>query len=126
MLLDGDHVQMAVVKALLILVVGFAAFAVINWAWVVWLPVLAMVNEDYGGRWGLAALIALFALAGGIGLALWKLQDRLTTGASGRGRPAADVLYCQRCGAPARLSDQFCASCGGTHLAMRRPKLAQP
>ncbi|HEV2125452.1 MAG TPA: zinc ribbon domain-containing protein [Chloroflexota bacterium] len=112
---------MSFFRSIGLVLIGFAALALLAWGWVVWLPLVNTVSADHGPTWGYAALGAALAGTSVVAWGLWKLQDLLTLREGGGGGRTPVQLYCQRCGHPAAQRDTFCNNCGDRRFGTRRP-----
>jgi len=106
-----------------IMLVGFAAMAIVAWGWGWWLAWAMNVGEEHGPVWRGVAIVAMALLNVGLAVLLFRWQARMSRWMDfGTGRRApADRLYCQRCGESQPLSAMVCAVCGGTRLGVSRP-----
>ena len=119
--------MLAFLRTLGLALIGLLAMGVLYWGWIWWLAWAMNVGEEYGPEWRWVALAGGLVATVAAAWALFRLQDRVTRPFDYRSGPSApaDRLYCQRCGAEVPRSSPVCGHCGGTLLAMRRPKPAQ-
>ena len=106
-----------------VLLLGFAAMALIAWGWTWWLAWAMEIGEEHGPSWRWAAVTAMATINLAAAVLLYRLHDRITSRLDYRlGRRAPrDRLFCRRCGAPAPADQVLCAICGGTQFGLSRP-----
>jgi hypothetical protein len=111
-----------------VMLIGFAAMAIVAWGWGWWLAWAMYVGEEYGPNWRIVALVSMAALNVAAGWGLFRLQDRLARKMDFRMGPRAprDRLFCQRCGAAAEASAAACSVCGAARFGLRPPAAPAP
>jgi hypothetical protein len=91
------------------------------------LPVAGAVDVEYGQPWGYVALGGVFAVCAAMLVVLSRIADRRVAHLDpGRGPPPRDRVFCQGCGALARVDEVVCRVCGGTRFSVAAPASGPP